>query len=198
MTEVKLDGKWDDGVRFCRMGAAEYRERLARGEFDVAGQSRPGAKASPSKEMGPSAGVRPGGRVAGRVDYEEALHKCCFDWIFANENLYPELRWVFHSPNGGKRTKAQAGRFKAMGVRPGVVDILSPFPSKGGAGLAIELKAPDKPPTAKQLEFLQCSSRHGYVTGLCTTVDEFVVRARAYLGLVEIPDMGINWARWEK
>lgn len=30
----------------------------------------------------------------------------------------------FHVPNGGKRTKAEAGRFKAMGVKAGVPDLV--------------------------------------------------------------------------
>lgn len=187
--KVKQTVIGDDGNRFWRMGAAEYRERMARGEFEVG--------RSPGRVNLPSTKVAAARRV-NRVDYEESLHISCFDWIFSHESLYPDLRWVFHSPNGGRRTKAQAGRFKAMGVRAGVVDILSPFPSQGGAGLAIELKAPGKAPTEMQLKFLQCSSRHGYVTGLCTTLDEFVVRARAYLGLESIEGAGMNWGRWEK
>lgn len=51
----------------------------------------------------------------------------------------------FHVPNGGKRSKAEAGIFKAMGVMPGVADLMlfwnnSPalcYPSFA----AIELKA---------------------------------------------------------
>jgi hypothetical protein len=179
MVVKSVDGG-HDGARFCRMGAAEYRERLLGGEFDV-----------PVK-------TRRGGQRVKRVDYEESLHMSCFDWIFANERSYPDLLWVFHSPNGGYRTKAQAGRFKAMGVRAGVVDIVSPFPSGGAKGLAIELKAPGMPPTPNQLLFLKCSARHGYVTGVCTCLEEFVVRARAYLGLCEIESNGANWSRWEK
>jgi hypothetical protein len=44
-----------------------------------------------------------------------------------------------HCPNGGRRSKAEAGAFKAMGVRAGVPDLLIWTP--GGGHFAIELKA---------------------------------------------------------
>jgi hypothetical protein len=44
-----------------------------------------------------------------------------------------------HVPNSGRRSKAEAGAFKAMGVRAGVPDLLIWTP--GGGHFAIELKA---------------------------------------------------------
>jgi hypothetical protein len=44
-----------------------------------------------------------------------------------------------HCPNGGRRSKAEAGAFKAMGVRAGVPDLL--VWTQGGGHFAIELKA---------------------------------------------------------
>jgi hypothetical protein len=43
-----------------------------------------------------------------------------------------------HCPNGGWRSKAEAGAFKAMGVRAGVPDLL--VWTQGGGHFAIELK----------------------------------------------------------
>ena len=37
-----------------------------------------------------------------------------------------ELSLMYHIPNGGKRGKAEAGRFRAMGVKSGVPDIFLP------------------------------------------------------------------------
>lgn len=53
----------------------------------------------------------------------------------------------FHVPNGGKRTKAEAGRFKAMGVKAGVPDLVVFWKyTWGSPGLTkviwLELKAP--------------------------------------------------------
>ena len=66
---------------------------------------------------------------------------------------YPELKW-FHSPNGGNRNKDEARKFKAMGVSPGVPDILIPHPKNGYNGLAIELKVKPNTATDTQLEWL--------------------------------------------
>jgi hypothetical protein len=53
---------------------------------------------------------------------------------------YPELNLMFHIPNGGKRRKAEAGRFRAEGVKSGVPDICLPVARGGYHGLFIELK----------------------------------------------------------
>lgn len=47
-----------------------------------------------------------------------------FDLLSRLEGRWPLLRYVTHVPNGGKRDKATAARLKAMGVKPGVCDIL--------------------------------------------------------------------------
>jgi hypothetical protein len=42
---------------------------------------------------------------------------------------------LIHCPNGGARSKSEGGRFKAMGVKPGVPDILLPMQTSAyGAG----------------------------------------------------------------
>ncbi len=48
-----------------------------------------------------------------------------------------------HVPNGGLRSRGEAGKMRAMGVRKGVVDWILPFPSPAGryTGLAIEVKS---------------------------------------------------------
>lgn len=53
---------------------------------------------------------------------------------------YPELEWLFHIPNGGSRHKAEAGKLKAMGVKPGVPDLGLLIPKGPYHGLFIELK----------------------------------------------------------
>lgn len=45
----------------------------------------------------------------------------------------------FHVPNGGARTKAEAGIFKAMGVVAGIPDLWIVY---AGSTLALEMKAP--------------------------------------------------------
>jgi hypothetical protein len=47
---------------------------------------------------------------------------------------------AFHVPNGGKRSKAEAGRFKALGVVRGIPDLVV---IADGRALFLELKATD-------------------------------------------------------
>ena len=65
-----------------------------------------------------------------------------FKWCEAQMRVgnWPELGMLFHIPNGGKRGKAEAGRFKAEGVKPGVPDLCLPVPRGQYHGLYIEMK----------------------------------------------------------
>ena len=70
---------------------------------------------------------------------EEALHRACVAYLRAN---LPEPWLCWHSANGGGRSKAEAGIFKALGVLAGMPDLflLGPGPNL----LAIEFKAPPR------------------------------------------------------
>lgn len=69
---------------------------------------------------------------------EDGEQLALFCWC-AQSNI-PELRWMFHIPNGGSRHIAEAAKLKAMGVKPGVPDLFLPIPKRGYKGLFIELK----------------------------------------------------------
>lgn len=57
-----------------------------------------------------------------------------------NVKDYPDLKWLYHCPNGGSRNKAEASKLKAMGVKSGVPDLMLPIKRGGYSGLFIELK----------------------------------------------------------
>ena len=59
-------------------------------------------------------------------------------WANWNMNRYPELRWLFHVPNGGSRNKQEAVKFKQMGVKAGVSDLCLPYPKGSYCGLFAE------------------------------------------------------------
>ena len=61
----------------------------------------------------------------------------------------PGVVW-WHCPNGGRRSIREAVRFKKMGVRAGVSDIIA---YHNREAFALELKAPKGRPTVEQLEF---------------------------------------------
>lgn len=63
-----------------------------------------------------------------------------FSWCGMMERRYPELGLLFHIPNGGKRGKAEAARFRSEGVKAGVPDLMLPVARGAYHGLFIELK----------------------------------------------------------
>lgn len=53
---------------------------------------------------------------------------------------YPELEDMFAVPNGARKSKAMAARFKREGLKAGVPDIILPHARHGYNALYIELK----------------------------------------------------------
>lgn len=75
---------------------------------------------------------------------EDASQIAIFGWAALPEikEKYPELKWLFAIPNGGFRTKAGAGKLKAMGVKAGFPDIGLLIRRGEYAGIFVELKKP--------------------------------------------------------
>lgn len=104
-------------------------------------------------------------------------------FCFAASSGIPELRWLFHIPNGGSRHIAEAGKLKAMGVKSGVPDIFLPIGRNGFKGLWIELKKPVKGIVSKeQSEWLGFLSAEGYATRVCFGWEEARNALLDYLG----------------
>lgn len=125
---------------------------------------------------------RPGcARRRRRQTPEEDLQIACFQWVGVMSTQHPILAWMVHVPNGGKRTKAEAGRLKAMGVKSGVLDVLLPRPYRGWPGLAIELKSATGRLSRDQSAWLAAFKEDGCVTAVCRTLDEFIATVTVYL-----------------
>ena len=71
---------------------------------------------------------------------ESQEQQLLFEWAALSAGRWPELAMMYHIPNGGSRSKAEAGRFRAEGVKAGVPDICLPAARGGYHGLYIELK----------------------------------------------------------
>lgn len=56
------------------------------------------------------------------VPTESVEQQCLFRWAAFQSGRFPELALLYHVPNGGSRKKAEAGRFRAEGVKAGVPD----------------------------------------------------------------------------
>ncbi len=115
------------------------------------------------------------------VQREEMEQVTLFSWATWQEQLYPDLKWMYHVPNGGKRNKATAARLKAAGVKAGVPDVVLPTPKGIYHGLYIEMKSGDNKPTAKQKEWLEYLKSAGYKTAVCYSYEEAIDVILAYL-----------------
>jgi hypothetical protein len=115
--------------------------------------------------------------LLGGYPSEEQIHRACADWVFAQEAVYPILRWLMHVPNGGLRSRGEAGKLRAMGVRKGVSDWILPFASPSGryAGLGIEVKSHRGTLSDEQQEFLDDSAEAGWLTAVVRSSDDFEI-----------------------
>lgn len=57
---------------------------------------------------------------------EELMQINIINWARSVQDDYPALKWLMHIPNGGKRNISEAAKFKKMGVKAGVADLLLP------------------------------------------------------------------------
>lgn len=79
---------------------------------------------------------------------EEQIHRTVVQHL--KVRAVPGLLW-WHTPNGGKRNYVEAAKFKALGVRPGVSDIIA---IHKGRVFALELKADEGRATEAQMQFI--------------------------------------------
>lgn len=100
---------------------------------------------------------------------EEKLQAECFQWFWNN---YPQYRGtLFAVPNGGKRSKAEANRFKATGVIAGVADLIWMLPN---AVIFIELKTDTGKQSDKQKQFEGLCNKLGHAYVVVRSFDDFV------------------------
>lgn len=122
---------------------------------------------------------------APRGHYAEPEHdlQCvCVRWFRLQ---YPRLRnRLFAVPNGGGRSKAQAGKLKAEGVLSGVSDLILLKPNESYHALLIEMKVNAKgshqSPAQKEWQSdLTALGEYKYV--VCRSIDDFMQEINAYL-----------------
>ena len=89
---------------------------------------------------------------------------------------------MYHIPNGGSRSKSEAGHFKAEGVKAGVPDICLPVARSGYHGLYIELKRVKggRVSTAQQ-GWIAALRDQGYYACVCKGWDDAAHVIKAYL-----------------
>lgn len=102
------------------------------------------------------------------VPTESAEQQCLFRWAGFQTGRFPELEMLYHIPNGGSRGKAEAGRFRAEGVKAGVPDLCLPVARGGFHGLYVEMKRLKGSKTSdEQKAWLAKLKAQGYCVALC-------------------------------
>ena len=102
-----------------------------------------------------------------RLDDESGHQEALFSWATYNMRHMPELEYLHHVPNGGKRDKATAIALKRQGVKAGVPDVELPVPRGEYHGLYIELKTGKNTTTDNQKRWLKFLQQQGYYTAIC-------------------------------
>lgn len=96
-----------------------------------------------------------------------------FEWVEYAMARYPELKLLFHVPNGELRNKVVAARLKKEGVRSGVPDLVLPVARGGYHGLYIEMKRIRHGKVSKdQREWLDALNEQNYCAIVCKGADE--------------------------
>jgi len=93
---------------------------------------------------------------------EHQIQSAFFDRVRANFGRYPDLAYMRAIPNGGHRSKAVAGKLKAEGVAPGILDVVLPTKSGPYSGLWLEFKRPKEKMTEAQRDYANYLTRQKY------------------------------------
>ena len=118
-----------------------------------------------------------------KQQHEEREQIAVFQWARMQECVMPDLKWLYHVPNGGKRDMTTAARLKAAGVKPGVPDITLDVPRNGYHGLRIELKYGRNKPTSEQQDWLKHLNDAGYKAVVCYGAEEAIREIKEYMGI---------------
>lgn len=98
-----------------------------------------------------------------------------------NASRYPGLALMYAIPNGGGRSKAEAGRLKAEGVLAGVPDLFLPAPIGPYAGLYVEMKRTKNARVSEaQQAMIAALKAQGYAVEVCYGADEAIEAIMRY------------------
>lgn len=99
--------------------------------------------------------------------------------------VIPDLQWIFHVPNGGARSGFTGAQMKALGVKPGVPDLLLPIDTPHYNGLAMEFKSPTGKGrvSADQNGWIRMFQRNSWQCEVVKTAQEAIDAICEYLEL---------------
>ena len=124
---------------------------------------------------------------------EEYEQRWVFQWARMNYGKWPELKLLFHVPNGGYRLKSEAARMKGYGVKAGIPDLMLPAARGKYHGLWIEMKkARGGRLTPAQREMQDGIREQGYCVVTCHGWMAAVNVIERYLKGAEIPETEVD------
>ena len=120
---------------------------------------------------------------------EHQIQSEYFKILTWNESKYPELKYIFAIPNGGKRHIGVAVKMKREGVRRGVPDLFVPgmLEEENSVnitiylGLFLETKKPKGRQSKEQIEYAKHLQNKGYKYKVCYSVNELLDETENYL-----------------
>lgn len=112
---------------------------------------------------------------------EATEQEAVIKWCNRQQRECPELKLIFHIPNGGSRNTLEAANLKRQGVKAGVPDLCLPVPKNGFHGLYIEMKYGKNKTTKRQEEWLKALREQGYYTAVCYGAEEAETVIASYL-----------------
>lgn len=99
---------------------------------------------------------------------ETQIHIAIVHWI---KTVSPSTI-CFHVPNGGLRSKREAAKLRAMGVLPGVPDLILICDAPGPCLAFLEIKAPGAYLTAEQKSFMDRVYTMGAPHAVVRSIDD--------------------------
>lgn len=99
---------------------------------------------------------------------ETQIHIAIYHWI---KTVSPSTICL-HVPNGGLRSKREAAKLKAMGVLPGVPDLILICEAPGPCLAFLEIKAPRAYLTPEQKLFISRIDAMGVPYAVVRSIDE--------------------------
>ena len=124
-------------------------------------------------------------RHQNRQRCEATEQETLVNWCRLFENRYPELKLLYHVPNGGSRNRLEAANLKRQGVKAGVPDLCLPVPKRNYHGLYIEMKYGKNKTTEAQEEWLEALQQQDYKTAVCYSAEEAQEVIKDYLGIMQ-------------
>lgn len=109
--------------------------------------------------------------------------KALMQWAKWQEGRYPELKLLYHCPNGGTRNKLEAANLKRQGVKAGVPDLFLPVPRSQKYGLFIEMKVGRNKCTDNQKKWIRNLLEQGYEVKVCYSCEEAIQVIKKYLNI---------------